>query len=59
GALMARAGVESASLNVLVNLASVADAPFVEATKATALALVGRADLLRDRALDLVRRRLG
>ncbi len=59
GALMARAGVESASLNVLVNLASVADAPFVEATKDTALALVGRADLLRDRALDLVRRRLG
>jgi len=59
GALMARAGAESASLNVLVNLASVSDASFVEATKARALAIVEDADRLRDRALELVRRRLG
>jgi glutamate formiminotransferase/formiminotetrahydrofolate cyclodeaminase len=58
GALMTRAGVESAALNVLVNLGSIADAPFVADMKAKALSLVEEADRLRDRALDLVRKNL-
>jgi glutamate formiminotransferase / formiminotetrahydrofolate cyclodeaminase len=50
-ALMARAGVHGAALNVLINLGSINDAAYVASMKAAAAGLRARADTLCDEAL--------
>jgi glutamate formiminotransferase/formiminotetrahydrofolate cyclodeaminase len=53
-ALMAKAGVHGAALNVLINLGSINDAAYVTSMKAAAASLRARADELCDEALRAV-----
>jgi glutamate formiminotransferase/formiminotetrahydrofolate cyclodeaminase len=59
GALMARAGVEGAALNVLINLGSVKDAAFVAEFGGRARGLVEEAERQKEAALGSVRKALG
>ena len=59
GALMARAGVEGAVLNVLINLAEVKDASFVMELKAKAAAIASEAEGEKEAALASVHRSIG
>ena len=59
GALMARAGVEGAVLNVLINLGSVTDSEFAQRVRGEAEALLGEADRRRDAALAATRKAIG
>jgi glutamate formiminotransferase/formiminotetrahydrofolate cyclodeaminase len=59
GALMARAGLEGAILNVLINLSQVKDAPTASAMRERAQALSGEGARLEARALSLVRTAIG
>jgi glutamate formiminotransferase/formiminotetrahydrofolate cyclodeaminase len=59
GALMARAGVEGAVLNVLINLGSVADAAFAQRVRREAEALLAEADSRRDGVIAIVRKTIG
>jgi glutamate formiminotransferase/formiminotetrahydrofolate cyclodeaminase len=54
-ALMARAGVEGAALNVLINLASVTDLPFASDLRARAESLVSRSESEAAAVLERVR----
>jgi len=54
GALLARAGVEGAALNVLINLTAIGDANFVAETRKKALDLVAEAERLKSRTLEAV-----
>jgi len=56
GALMARAGVEGAALNVLINLAEVKDRGFALELKARAAALLSEAEGEKEAALASVHR---
>ncbi|HTX73878.1 MAG TPA: glutamate formimidoyltransferase [Rectinemataceae bacterium] len=58
GALMARAGVEGAALNVLINLGAITDAAYVARMKAEAQSVVDEADRFRDQVLQQVRKQL-
>jgi formiminotetrahydrofolate cyclodeaminase len=58
-ALLAHAAVRGALLNVAMNLKSITDATYREATAARADELRQRADELRDAAMDLVGANLG
>lgn len=55
GALMARAGVEGAVLNVLINLGPIVDAAFKTDCAARAEAMAGEARLLCERTVGIVR----
>ncbi len=59
GALMARAGVEGAALNVRINLGAITDAAFVADLAAKAAALVADAEAAKDRVLTLVNASIG
>jgi glutamate formiminotransferase/formiminotetrahydrofolate cyclodeaminase len=59
GALMARAGVEGAVLNVLINLGSVKDGTFAAETGDEARGLVDEAEGAKEEALSAVRKAIG
>jgi len=59
GALMARAGVEGAVLNVLINLGSVADAAFAKRMRAEAEAQLAEAERAKDAFVATVRKAIG
>jgi glutamate formiminotransferase/formiminotetrahydrofolate cyclodeaminase len=54
GALLARAAVEGAVLNVLINLGSITDAGFVAGMKERSRKLVDEAERLKNETMDLV-----
>jgi len=56
---MARAGVEGAVLNVLINLGSVADAAFAKRMRAEAEALLAEAERAKDAVVATVRKAIG
>jgi glutamate formiminotransferase/formiminotetrahydrofolate cyclodeaminase len=54
GALLARAGVEGAALNVITNLGSISDQVFASGMRSKACAMIEEAESLKNQALALV-----
>jgi formiminotetrahydrofolate cyclodeaminase len=59
GALLAEACLHAALLNVTINLASITDTDYVQATKAKMAAITAGKDQLKERVLAIVHQKIG